>query len=132
MIENIVDAFIYKGPSQNVITDEEKEIYDVVKNQFKNDLYPDQNNTASDVYGGVTINQLKGRWAHHEDDYWIDEETGKRINEPNKEGFANYYGNIMIEDNKFREETIKNVEEYLPNSKQHMDDMFDSMSKGEE
>ncbi|MCR6111558.1 hypothetical protein HXA35_14510 [Bacillus sp. A301a_S52] len=127
MINNVAEFFIYTGPKDNNLTSAERDLYKLIKVKLSKDLRPDEHHNASDVYGGVTLNQIKGKWAHHNDNYWIDEETGERTNEPDKEGFASYYGSIMIQDSKH----IESVTDYLPNSKKHMNSMFKSMNEGE-
>lgn len=131
MINNIVKVAIHKGPSSDIdLTNAEDDLFGTIQTQISGELYADEHHNVSDVYGGVTLNEILGRWGHHELDYWINEDTRERTNEPNKEGFASYYGSIMIEDGEFRDEQIESVNEYLPNSKLHMDEMFDKINEG--
>ena len=127
LINNVSEYFIYNGPSNQVLSADEKDLFMEVKTQLSNELHPDHHNNASDVYGGVTVNQIKGKWAHHEESYWIDEETGERVREPNKEGFASYYGTIMLEEGDHRNDQLQSHKDYLPTSTEHMDAMFESM-----
>ncbi|MGY0692062.1 hypothetical protein ACW2QC_04615 [Virgibacillus sp. FSP13] len=53
---------------------------------------------------------------------------GQRIREPNREGFAEYYGRIMTPDDEKKDNGIESIEQFLYQSKQHMDEMFKSMS----
>ena len=130
MTNNIVDFLIYTGPSDINLTTDEKEIFDVIRSRLSSEVYADEHHNVSDVYGGVTLNQIKGRWAHHEESYWIDVKTGERTNEPNKEGFASYYGSIMIEEGEFRDKQLDSVNDYLPNSRIHMNEMFETINEG--
>lgn len=52
IMEKALLLFSQKGYNQTSVTNEE--------------------HNASDVYVGVTVNQIKGKWAHHEESYWID------------------------------------------------------------
>lgn len=131
MMNRIVDEMVYTGPSNTTLTNSEEELYSIVQEKLSEELKPDEHNNTSDVYGGVTVNEVVGKWGHHNVDYWIDEDTGERINEPNKEGFASYYSSIMIEDSEIRDQELASVKEYLPESKVHMDEMFESMGEGE-
>lgn len=110
IMEKALLLFSQKGYNQTLVTNEE--------------------HNASDVYGGVTVNQIKGKWAHHEESYWIDVKTGERTNEPNKEGFASYDGSIMIEEGEFRDKQLDSVNDYLPNSSIHMNEMFETINEG--
>lgn len=131
MINNIVKVAIHKGPSSDIdLTNAEDDLFGTIQTRISGELYADEHHNVSDVYGGVTLNEILGRWGHHELDYWINEDTRERTNEPNKEGFASYYGSSMIEDGEFRDEQIESVNEYLPNSKLHMDEMFDKINEG--
>ena len=53
----------------------------------------------------------------------------KRIQEPNKEAFAEYFGRIMLQEGKIKEEGIKSIEKYLSNSKEFMDALFPEIAK---
>ncbi|MBO1001792.1 T7SS effector LXG polymorphic toxin [Pseudogracilibacillus auburnensis] len=131
IINNVARVAIHKGPSSDIdLTNVEEDLFEKIQIQLSGELYTDEYHNVSDVYGGVTLNEILGKWGHHELDYWINEETRERTNEPNKEGFASYYGSIMLQDSEFRNKQIDSVNEYLPNSKQHMDDMFDKINKG--
>ncbi|SDZ53181.1 LXG domain of WXG superfamily protein [Evansella caseinilytica] len=126
MINNITESFIYTGPEDNELTSTETDLYNIIQTKLSQDLHPDEHHNASDVYGGVTLNEIVGKWGHHKESYWIDLDTGERTNEPDKEGFASYYGSIMIQDSV----QIESVTDYLPNSKKHMNNMFKSMNEG--
>jgi hypothetical protein len=127
MTNHITDVFMYKDPTDEHLTDDEESLYSLVQNNLSIELMPDEHNNASDVYGGVTINEIKGKWAHHDNGYWIDEQTGERMSEPNKEGFASYYASMMTQDSEVRDKELASHQKYLPNAKQHMDEMFNSM-----
>jgi hypothetical protein len=131
MVDNVADDFIYTGlwDASSSLTSEEEDLYEIVQEQISDELYADEHNAASDVYGGVTLNEIVGKWGHHEYDYWVDS-LGWRIREPNKEGFAHYYGNMMIENGELRDEKMESVDEYLPESREFMDEIFDSMNEG--
>lgn len=129
MINNITETFIYDGPSDDELTKDEERLYSIIQDNLSDELYSDVHHNASDVYGGVTVNEIIGIWghSHRTGDYWIDLETEERINEPNKEGFASYYGSVMIKNDNH----IESVDEYLPLSKAHMDEILKQMNEGE-
>lgn len=131
MINNIKDSLIYDGPSNLELTNQELEIRQTVKNKISYELLPDEHYNASDVYGGVTLNRIIGKWGHHELSYWIDEKTGKRIREPNREGFASYFATLMIQDGDLKERQITSLSEYLAESKKHMDEILKIIGEGD-
>jgi LXG domain of WXG superfamily len=132
MIHNITDVFIHEGPTDTILSDTEESLYLSVQTQISNDLKDDEHNNASDVYGGVTVNEIVGKWGHHNNGYWIDEESEERVNEPNKEGFASYYGAMMIEESELRDSQLNSMDEFLPEAKEHMREMLKSMNEGED
>lgn len=127
IVNNITEEFIYDGPSNVSLTAEEETLYGEVQTQISNELQADEHNNASDVYGGVTVNEIVGKWGHHDNSYWIDENSEERVNEPNKEGFASYYAVYMLENSEFKDQQLDSVGEFLPNSKKHMDEMLNNM-----
>jgi hypothetical protein len=129
MVDHIADAFIYRGPSDFTLTSEEEELYDTIREKLSSELRSDARHNASDIYGGATVNEIIGKWGHHNANYWIDNQ-GERVREPNLEGFASYYGSIMIEKGEFRDEQLESVGEFLPESREFMDETFESMMEG--
>ncbi len=130
MMNNIMEKVIYTGPSDVELTNAEEEIFDTVTSKLSTELRPDEDHAASDVFGGVTLNEIKGKWAHHDLEYWVDENE-ERIRGPNREGFANYFGTMMLEDGNFKETKLNSFEEHLSISKEHMDEIIKEMA-GEE
>lgn len=59
--------------------------------------------------------------------YWV--KDGKCIRKPNQEGFAEYYGRIMVPAGISRDAGLESIEMYLPGSKEHMDEIFNEMSE---
>ncbi len=129
MVNNIADEFIYRGPSDFALTSEEEELYETIRVQLSDELRTDAHHNASDIYGGATVNEIIGKWGHHNASYWIDD-NGERVREPNMEGFASYYGSIMIEEGEFRDEQLESVDVYLPESREFMDEILESMNEG--
>lgn len=130
MISNVTDAYIYKETAPEInLSEEEMEVYKEIKSNLSSGLHSDVDNNASDIYSGVTVNQIEGKWAHHDDEYWIDEETGERINQPNKEGYASYYASFMIEDG---DQSLSSMDDYIPDSVDHMERMFSEMGENNE
>lgn len=98
-----------------------------IQRLYKSDLLEGApHNTASDVYGGVTNRVIEGSYWHKED-YWLNND-GSRKREPNREGFAEYYGRIMssTDNNNLG---VRSVENFLAESKMHMDEIFYLMGR---
>jgi len=125
MINNITDNLLNQNKYFGALTQQEKELQRTMMVIYFEKLKGPDNNSASDVYGGITNKTIEGSYSH-EDDYWLDK-NGKRIVEPNQEGFAQYYGRIITPDGEEKDAGIKSIEHFLPKSKQHMDKMFKSM-----
>ncbi|MCL2253814.1 MAG: hypothetical protein FWC09_05150 [Lachnospiraceae bacterium] len=53
-------------------------------------LAGDDNALASDVYGGITDNTIKGDWGHTKANYWYDT-TGNATGAQNREFFAEFF-----------------------------------------
>lgn len=131
-IARVVDAFVYDGPKDIDLTEKQEVLYDKVQKKVSSELYTDVDHNVSDIYGGVTINEVVGKWSHPKREYWIDTSDGERIREPSGEGFASYFGTLMIGKGTFRSEQIESLEMYIPSSHAHMDKMFEEMKKGED
>src|SRR5699024_9676218 len=97
---------IFKDSSYTFLSEEEEEIYEEIQNKLSIELRPDQHNNASDVYGGVTLNEVVGKWGHHKPSYWMTI-LGYRNRESYKEGLSCYYGSIMNENGELRNQKIK-------------------------
>lgn len=129
MIDNVTENLLKQNKLHSTLSLEEKSLQMEIEELYENVLLhgPD-NNTASDVYGGVTNKTIEGNY-NHEDDYWLDKD-GTRINEPNKEGFAEYYARIMAPDGEDKP-GIKSIDIFLFKSKQQMDEYFKSIYEGD-
>lgn len=126
MVDNITNNLLNQNIHYDDLTLNEKKLQRTMEILYKRDLLdvPD-NNTASDIYGGVTNKVIEGRYSH-KDDYWFDKK-GRRIREPNQEGFAEYYGRIMVPISKSRAAGLESIQRFLPESKEFMDKVFDEM-----
>src|SRR5699024_1883287 len=130
-VHNIIESFVYNGPKDIHLTEEQQALSDTVKNKLSNELYNDIDHNVSDIYGGVTINEVVGKWSHSDKDYWIDLDTGQRITEPSGEGFASYFGTMMLKKDTLRKDQIESLETYVPSSHTHMEKMIEEMGKSE-
>lgn len=123
---NVLENILKQNKNFNKLTKLEKEIFKEIRYQYWLKLKGPENEAASDVYGGVTNNVITGQYNHNSS-YWFDGK--KRIQEPNKEAFAEYFGRIMLQEGKIKEEGIKSIEKYLSNSKEFMDALFPEIAK---
>lgn len=46
------------------------------------------------------------------------------------EAFASYYGSLMLEEGEFRQEQLDSVDVFLPESREFMDEIFETMNEG--
>lgn len=127
MVENVTNNLLEQNKLVETLSKEEIELQKVLDRRYRVDLLlGSDHNTASDVYGGVTNRIIEGSYWHDED-YWLNDD-GTRKREPNKEGFAEYYGRVMSSTGEDRP-GIRSIEKFLPGSKQHMDKIIDLMGK---
>lgn len=125
MINNVTDNLLNQNKYYSELSEEERKLQRTIRITYNKKLSGANNECASDIYGGVTNKEIEGTY-NHGDNYWIDD-SGKRIREPNCEGFAEYYGRIMTPDDEIRDAGLKSIEKFLPASKQYMDNMIESM-----
>ncbi|MEH7272508.1 T7SS effector LXG polymorphic toxin [Neobacillus vireti] len=126
IINNITNNLNANNYSK-LLTKEEIALLVTLKNTFLNKLWGPDHEAASDVYGGITNFTIKGEYGHQKNEYYWIKENGERTREPNREGFAEYYGRIMTPDGEKKDAGIESIEHYLPESKKHMDKMFKFM-----
>lgn len=105
-------------------------MYETIQQQLSNELKKDVDHNASDIYGGATNNEIVGKWGHRRSDYWVYVDIGERNREPNMEAFASYYGSLMLEEGEFRQEQLVSVDVFLPESREFMDEIFETMNEG--
>lgn len=126
MIDNVTRNLMEQNELAFTLSSEELELQKEIERIYRYDLLEDaEHNTASDVYGGVTNNTVRGRFWH--EDYWFND-YGSRIKEPNREGFAEYFGRIIADDG-IEKPGIQSINRYLPSSKKHMDEIFELMGQ---
>lgn len=127
MIDHVVENLLAQNTLHRNLTVDEKQLQSIIEDLYEKDLLhgPD-NNTASDVYGGVTNKVIEGNY-NHEDGYWLNED-GTRKRDPNREGFAEYYARIMAPDGD-EKPGINSIDEFLPISKYYMDEIFELMGR---
>ena len=128
MINNITTNLLNQDENFEELSDIEKDLQMLIEDYFKLELDGPDNSIASDVYEGVSNFAIEGDYGHR-DDYWF--ENGKRIREPNREGFAEYFARLMISNSNETNPGIKSVEKFLSISREHMDAMIESMSGSE-
>src|SRR5699024_6682354 len=114
MIDNVTRNLMEQNELAFTLSSEELELQKEIERIYRYDLLEDaEHNTASDVYGGVTNNTVRGRFWH--EDYWIND-YGSRRKGRNRVGFAEYFRR-MIADDGIEKTDIPNINRYLPSSK---------------
>lgn len=91
---------------------------DYIISGMKTDLYGQENEAASDVFGGVTNNALIGQYGHRKDSsqdgseytYWY--QNGKATNYQAMELWAEFYAAQMTHD----EVALASIKEHFPNA----------------
>ena len=85
------------------------------------DLAGQENEAASDVFGGVTNNAIIGGWGHYDETYWY--KNGKTTNNQPVELWAEFYAAQMTHD----EVSLKSIEDHFPNAYKAMEAMARDM-----
>ncbi len=110
----------------------DRQSYQKISDEYRNNkLSGDGNDQISDIYGGITNNQVEGDWGHSQYLYWRLDNDGKNILEnreiigrdtipthkQEKEFFAEYFSYQMTKDS-----DEGNARHYLPESYRQMDE----------
>ena len=121
----VVNNLINNNLNHSNLTSDEQTLQRSVSTSISSSLRGAENEAASDVYGGISGNLLRGNYGHP-DNYWVN--TDGTINQTTeKECFAEYYGIIMTEDPR-QTDGLNSINNHLPNSQDFMDQMFLEMS----
>lgn len=136
MKENVAENLMIQDDLYAQLSPEERKLNQKVRAHYEDLLEGAEHNTASDVYGGITNYTITGNFGHFDregnpTDYWfvdgIGGSDGERIREPNREGIAEYYGRLMTENDEKRRAGLESIEEFLPTSKESMEEIFDAI-----
>lgn len=126
-MNNVKDFII--GPDVNIdssgLTEHEKELVNLLSNEYSVILSGSDANGVSDVYGGVTNNVIVGEYGHdfdHTDNYWYDT-SGNDTSHINSELWAHYFSAYMTGDYA----KIENLRIYFPEACKAMDEMIEEM-----
>ena len=107
----------------NTLSKKEKQLLQYIQAYYKKDMHGAQNESCSDVYGGVTNNIISGEYGHWSDSYWYDRK-GNPTGSQATELWAEYYSYCMTDN----EEALENLREHFPNAAKFLDEMAESMA----
>ena len=101
-IDNVIDAM--KNGSPAGLNAQDRQLYNAVKNEFNNSTpNTEAYESVSDVYGGMSGNELRNGYGH-DTNYWNNESMA------GKELWAEYFSYNMAGDT----ENLNNLNEYFP------------------
>jgi len=120
----IVSNLMNYNLNKDNLTSDQLALQQELADQYSLNLRGADNESASDIYGGVTNMVLAGSWGNSPG-YWVNSD-GSVNRTTNKESFAEYYGRIITTEPQ-KSNGMDSIETYLPESRSCMDDMFDSM-----
>lgn len=126
IIKNVNNNLLNQNRHEDSLSDIESDIQDALITEYQNKLHGPANNTASDIYGGVTDNTVKGDYGH-KDGYWFDSD-GNVIRNPNKECFAGYFGRKMVGE-PAQTNGLDSIDKYLSESTECMEATIDEMGR---
>lgn len=122
--ENLLNYIMGAGSIDvNTLSEKEKQLLQYIQAYYKKDMHGAQNESCSDVYGGVTNNIISGEYGHWSDSYWYDRK-GNPTGSQAKELWAEYYSYCMTGN----EEALENLREHFPNAAEFLDEMAESMA----
>lgn len=122
--ENLLNYIMGAGSIDvNTLSEKEKQLLQYIQAYYKKDMHGAQNESCSDVYGGVTNNIISGEYGHWSDSYWYDRK-GNPTGSQAKELWAEYYSYCMTGN----EEALDNLREHFPNAAKFLDEMAESMA----
>ncbi|MBC6133307.1 hypothetical protein HB825_00480 [Listeria booriae] len=127
MLDNISQNILKQDENYDNLSAKEQELQDTLEIDYTFKLSGPDNESASDVYQGVTNFTIDSRdyGYGHSDGYWFDK-NGNNTNKTNKESFAEFFGRKMtVGDTSI--DGLESIETYLPESKEHMEKMLESM-----
>ena len=125
-VDNITT--ILTDPTKKIsdVSADDRTVYAATVKNINSNLQGAANESASDVYGGVSGLQMSGGWSHRQS-YWVN--SGKVINNTtNKESFAEYYGRQMILDSE-KSDGLNSIKQYLPKSTEHLEQIIIDLAK---
>jgi len=128
----VVNNLLNHNLDEGSLTSDELGIQDTVTSSLSLSLRGPDNESAADVYGGVTNNEVAGDYIHKPNktrgSYWLNPNgTVKTTTE--HESFAEYYGRNMTREPQ-RTEGLRSIDANLPGSKAFMDEMLQMMGQG--
>lgn len=125
-VDNITT--ILTDPTKKIsdVSADDRTVYAATVKNINSNLQGAANESASDIYGGVSGLQISGGWSHRQS-YWVN--SGKVINNTtNKESFAEYYGRQMILDSE-KSDGLNSIKQYLPKSTEHLEQIIIDLAK---
>lgn len=109
-INKIINAF--KTRKIKKLSDKELELFNDVRSEFNRTTgRNEQYEAVTDVYGGMSKNQLRNKGYGHDVEYWNDKSMA------GKELWAEYFSYNMTQD----EESLTKLREYFPEASQVLD-----------
>lgn len=130
-VKRILETFEYGNEDTSGLTPIELEARNKVIDYYHNDLRGEVNEAASDVYGGVTNNQISGSYGHRPSDgdysdytYWYDSD-GNATYAQSRELWAEYFSYCMTGN----EAALDSLREHFPSACQVLDSMAEQMKE---
>lgn len=113
-VDHVIKAF--QSGSSKGLGKEDRKLYQAVKHQYQREAGTGAEYEAvSDVYGGMSGNELRSNWGHPAD-YWKDK------NNAGRELWAEYFSYQMAGN----PDSLKQVEEYFPEASKVLDSYADT------
>ncbi len=126
----VIDNLMNYNLDKATLSTDEILLHNKVKRNIEIDLQGADDNSASDIFGGITNNEIRGLFYHVADSdgsYWLNlDNTVKRLT--NKESFAQYYGSYMAGEPE-RTDGLDSINSLLPKSERVNEDIIVEMEE---
>jgi hypothetical protein len=129
---NVVNNLMAQNRNFGNLTADEQALQDSLVRKYETPFMKADNESASDIYGGVTNRTVPGSrntWGHNDpitDQYYWFDQQGQPNQGTNVECFAEYFGRIMVDDPQSTD-GLNSISTYLPNSRTFLDQMLGGM-----
>ena len=128
---NLGNGATYQYSGTSIADQRLNDIREDIIEHMAADLSGDSNATASDIYGGVTNNAIRGNYGHFKDEseagsdytYWY-YKSGTATGQRTTELWAEFFAAQMTRDSK----DLKSIEDHFPNAYKAMKDMAEEMA----
>ena len=131
-ISNVVNNLVNLNRNYSSLSSSERELQKLLADYYETELKGAENNCVSDIFGGVTDNEIHGTYLHPRNEktgesYWVNiDGTVRRTTE--REFFAGYFGRVFVAEPE-RSNGLNSIAQYMPESYEAAEELIDEMGE---